>query len=336
MPNIHTPVLVKEVLEYLNPALVGKSGVNIRPGAKIIDATISGGGHTRAILERSDDVRVLGIEFDPDIFKNLKIGDKRLTVVNDSYTNIRKIVKEHDFRPDGILFDLGLSSWHYEESGRGFSFKRNEILDMRFNPGSQRAEQSSYDGNPQAQTESAADVVNKYSEDDLRELISSLGEEQFAGSIAKNIIRARKEKPVIMTDDLVKVIGEAVPEWYKQQSSLRRRRPSGGRQGIPLRSKKIHFATKTFQALRIAVNHELENVEKGMRAAIEALNPGGRLVVISFQGLEDKIVKNIFKEKAKEGIIKFVVKGTIRPSWEETKSNPRSRSAKMKIVEKII
>ena len=291
MPNVHTPVLVKEVLEYLN----------IRPGSKIIDATINGGGHTRAILERFDDVRVLGIEFDPDIFKNLKIGDKRLTVVNDSYTNIRKIVEEHDFRPDGILFDLGLSSWHYEESGRGFSFKRNEILDMRFNP--------------QAQTESAADIVNKYSENDLRELISSLGEEQFAGNIAKNIIRARKEKPVIMTDDLVKVIGEAVPEWYKH--------------------KKIHFATKTFQALRIAVNHELENVEKGMRAAIEVLNPGGRLVVISFQGLEDKIVKNIFREKAKEGVVKLVVKGTIKPSWEEAKSNPRARSAKMKIVEKI-
>src|SRR3989338_3832955 len=121
---MHVPVLVKEVIEYLA----------IKPSAKIIDATINGGGHTRAILERFDDVRVLGIEFDPDIFKNLKIGDKRLTVVNDSYTNIRKIVEEHDFRPDGILFDLGLSSWHYEESGRGFSFKRNEILDMRYSP----------------------------------------------------------------------------------------------------------------------------------------------------------------------------------------------------------
>ena len=289
--SVHTPVLVKEVLEYLN----------IGPGSKIIDATINGGGHTRAMLERFDDVRVLGIEFDPDIFKNLKIGDKRLTVVNDSYTNIRKIAEEHDFRPDGILFDLGLSSWHYEESGRGFSFKRNEVLDMRFNP--------------QVQTESAADVINKYSEDDLRELISALGEEQFAGNIAKNIIRARKEKPVIMTDDLVKVIGEAVPEWYKH--------------------KKIHFATKTFQALRITVNHELENVEKGMRAAIEVLNPGGRLVAISFQGLEDKIVKNIFREKAKEGIVKLVVKGTIKPSWEEAKSNPRARSAKMKVIEKV-
>ncbi|MBI2064164.1 MAG: 16S rRNA (cytosine(1402)-N(4))-methyltransferase RsmH [Candidatus Yanofskybacteria bacterium] len=295
MNEVHRPVLVKEVIEYLA----------IKSGSKIIDATINGGGHTREILEKFQDVKVLGIEWDPEIFKNLvrQLADEneRLVKINDSYVNLKKIVEKHDFHPDGILFDLGLSSWHYEESGRGFSFKRNEILDMRFNP--------------EVQTESAADVVNKYSEDDLRELVSSLGEEQFAGNIAKNIVKARKEKPVIMTDELVKVIGEAVPEWYKH--------------------KKIHFATKTFQALRIAVNHELENVEKGMREAIEVLNPGGRLVVISFQGLEDKIVKNIFKEKAKEGIIKFVVKGTIKPSWEETRSNPRARSAKMKIAEKI-
>ncbi len=295
MNEVHRPVLVKEVIEYLA----------IKSGSKIIDATINGGGHTREILEKFQDVKVLGIEWDPEIFKNLvrQLADEneRLVKINDSYVNLKKIVEKHDFHPDGILFDLGLSSWHYEKSGRGFSFKRNEILDMRFNP--------------EVQTESAADVVNKYSEDDLRELVSSLGEEQFAGNIAKNIVKARKEKPVIMTDELVKVIGEAVPEWYKH--------------------KKIHFATKTFQALRIAVNHELENVEKGMREAIEVLNPGGRLVVISFQGLEDKIVKNIFKEKAKEGIIKFVVKGTIKPSWEETRSNPRARSAKMKIAEKI-
>ena len=287
----HTPVLVKEVLEYLN----------IRPGGKIIDATINGGGHTKAILEKFSDVMVLGIEFDPEIFKNLKIEDKRLTVVNESYTDLIRIAEENKFEPDGILFDLGLSSWHYEESGRGFSFKRNEILDMRFNP--------------EVQTESAVDIINKYSEDVLRELISSLGEEQFAGNIAKNIIKTRKEKPIIMTDDLVKVIGEAVPEWYKH--------------------KKIHFATKAFQALRVKVNDEMNNVRKGIEAAIDILNPGGRLVVISFQGTEDKIVKNIFREKAKEGKVKFVVKGTIKPSWEETKTNPRARSAKMKVIEKI-
>src|SRR3989338_6969787 len=274
---MHVPVLVKEVIEYLA----------IKPSAKIIDATINGGGHTRAILERSGDVRVLGIEFDPDIFKNLKIGDKRLTVVNDSYTNIRKIVEEHDFRPDGILFDLGLSSWHYEESGRGFSFKKNEILDMRFNP--------------EVQSESAADIVNKYSEDELDVLISSLGEEKFARNIAKNIVRTRREKLIIMTEELVNVISQSVPYRYKHQ--------------------KINFATKTFQALRVAVNDELGNVRKGVEIAIDVLKPGGRLVVISFQGMEDKIVKEIFRENVKEGIVKLSVKRTIRPAWDEQKAN---------------
>ncbi len=286
----HVPVLLSEVIEYLN----------IKPDSKIIDATLNGGGHTKAILEKYPEVSVLGIEFDPVLFGSLKIKNDRLIKVNDSYVNLKKIVKEHRFEPDGILFDLGLSSWHYEESGRGFSFKRNEILDMRFNP--------------EIQGESAADIVNKYSESELEELISSLGEEKFAGSIAKNIVQTRREKPIIMTEELVGVISQSVPEWYKHQ--------------------KINFATKTFQALRVAVNDELGNVRRGVEAAIDVLKLGGRLVVISFQGLEDKIVKEIFKEKAKEGIIRFVTKRTLRPSWEEHKSNPRARSAKMKIVQK--
>ena len=292
---VHTPVLVKEVIEYLN----------IRPGAKIIDATVNGGGHTLAILERFKDVKILGIEWDPIIFENWKLKIENLSqniiLVNDSYVSLKTIVDKYDFEPDGILFDLGLSSWHYEESGRGFSFRRNEILDMRFNP--------------EMESESAVDIVNKYSEDELRELISSLGEEQFAGNIAKNIVRTRREKSIVMTKDLVEVISRSVPEWYKHR--------------------KINFATKTFQALRVAVNDELENIRKGIEAAIDILKPGGRLVVIAFQGLEDKVVKEVFKEKHKEGIIEFVVKRTIKPSWEEQKSNPRARSAKMKVVEKI-
>lgn len=287
----HIPVLLKEVIEYLN----------IEPGDKIIDATVNGGGHSKEILEKFSDVKVLGIEWDPEIFNNLKIEDERFIKVNDSYVNLKNIVKKCEFEPDGILFDLGLSSWHYEESGRGFSFRRNEMLDMRFNS--------------KTQANSAADIVNKYSEDELRELISSLGEEQFAGNIAKNIIRTRREKPIVMTEELVSVINQSVPGWYK--------------------NRKIHFATKTFQALRVAVNDELGNVRKGVESAIEALKPGGRLVVISFQGLEDKIVKEVFKKNAKKGIIQFVVKGTIRPDWEEQKINPRSRSAKMKIVKKL-
>jgi len=287
----HVPVLLNEAIEQLN--IHGKE--------KIVDATIDGGGHTLAILEKFPEVKVLGIEFDPAMFKSLQLNNERLIKVNDSYVNLKNIVKEHNFEPDGILFDLGLSSWHYEESGRGFSFKRNEILDMRFNP--------------EVQPESAADIVNKYSEDELRELISSLGEEQFAGNIAKNIIKQRREKPIIMTEELVNVIGSSVPEWYKHR--------------------KIHFATKTFQALRVKVNDEMGNVRKGIQAAIDVLKPWGRLVVISFQGLEDKIVKEVFKEKVKEGVIKLAVKGTIKPTWEEQKANPRARSAKMKVAQKI-
>jgi len=288
---IHKPVLVNEVIEYLN----------LKPDGHVVDATLDGGGHTQAILEKYPDAKVLGIEFDPELFKNLKIKDDRLIKINDSYVNLKTIVDKYDFKPDGILFDLGLSSWHYEESGRGFSFKRNEILDMRFNP--------------ELQPESAVDIVNKSSEEELRELISYLGEEQFAENIAKNIVRARREKPIVMVEDLVKVISESVPEWYKHG--------------------KINFATKTFQALRVAVNDELGSLRKGLTAAIDVLKPGGRLVVIAFQGLENKVAKEVFKEKQKEGIIEFVVKGTIKPSWEEQKSNPRARSAKMKVVQKI-
>lgn len=290
----HIPVLAKEVLEYLN----------IRPDSRIIDATLDGGGHTRAILETQPEAKVLGIEWDPALFREVSTDLKErlnLILVNESYTNMAKVIQEHDFIPDGILFDLGLSSWHYERSGRGFSFSRDEYLDMRFNPES---------GEPDA-----SQFINTASREDLERTIHEYGEEQFYSRIADAIIQARRSKPVTKTGELVEVISRSVPEWYKH--------------------KKIHFATKTFQALRIAVNHELENVEKGVGAAIDVLKPGGRLVVISFQGLEDKIVKNIFREKNKEGVIKFVVKGTVKPSWEETKTNPRARSAKMKIIEKI-
>ncbi len=292
--EIHIPVLVKEVIEYLA----------IKPGAKIVDATLDGGGHTKAIFEAQPEAKVLGIEWDPKLFDEVSAGLKdkaNMILVNDSYTNMAKIIQEHDFMPDGILFDLGLSSWHYENSGRGFSFLRDEYLDMRFN---------SESGEPDA-----SQFINTASREDLERTIREYGEEGFSKQIADVIIQARRVKPITRTGELVEVISQAVPEWYKH--------------------KKLHFATKTFQALRIAVNHELENVEKGLKAAIDALKPGGRLVVISFQGLEDKIVKNIFRDKNKEGIVKFVVKGTVKPSWAETRSNPRSRSAKMKIVEKL-
>lgn len=296
---MHTPVLLKEVVKYLDP----------KPGDQIIDATLDGGGHTLAIAEKIvPSGKILGIELDPVLFKEIESRIKNhelgedIIIVNDSYTNIENIVREHNFRPNGILFDLGLSSWHYERSGRGFSFRKDEFLDMRYNPSS---------GLEQA----AAEIINTYSKKELEKIFREYGEEQFSKSIAENTVIARKKKPITTTGELVEVISNSVQAWYKK--------------------KKIHFATKTFQALRIAVNHELENVEKGVRAAIDILEPGGRLAVISFQGLEDKIVKNIFRERVKEGTIKFVIKGTVRPKWEEIKNNPRARSAKMKVIEKL-
>ena len=305
MNEIHTPVLLKEIVEYLDP----------KPGDKIIDATLGGGGHAMALAERvAPDGKVLGIELDGKLLKEveLKIQNSKFKdnfiLVNDNYTSIKNIVHEYNFRPNRILFDLGLSSWHLERSGRGFSFRRDEPLDMRYN-----AEEGS--GKNESEIMNAAEIVNTYNKQELEKIIKEYGEEQFAERIADNIVLTRKKKPILTVRELVEVIRESVPAWYKKR--------------------KIHFATKTFQALRIEVNSELKNVEKGVSLAIESLESGGRLAVISFQGLEDKIVRELFKKKAKEGVVKFIVKGTIKPSWEEVKSNPRARSAKMKIVEKI-
>jgi len=285
--------MLTEVLEYLS----------IKPGAKVIDATLNGGGHTEGILEKYPDTKILGIEWDPDIFQEFQSNDisNKITAVNDSYVNLKNIAERFDFRPDGIIFDLGVSSVHYEKSGRGFSFMRAEPLDMRFNP--------------KVNDMTAADIINTTSRDELDKILADYGEEQFSAEIAKRIVDLRKIKPIIETTELVEIIKASVPGWY--------------------RKRKIHPATKTFQALRIAVNQELDNVTAGVLAAIDILEPGGRLVVISFHGLEDKIVREIFKNKTKEGVVRWVVKGTIKPEWKEVEENPRARSAKMKIVEKL-
>ena len=289
--------MLNEVIEYLN----------IKSGVKIVDATLNGGGHTVGILEKYPDVNVLGIEWDQEIFREFQEKTKdndysgRLIIVNDSYVDLKKIVEENGFEPDGIVFDLGLSSWHYEKSGRGFSFQKDEPLDMRFHP--------------ENTTRTAAELINTANRDELEEILTLYGEEGFAESIVNNLIKKRSIKPIVRTTELVDIVRDSVPGWYKKR--------------------KIHPATKTFQALRIAVNGELENVERGVMAAIDVLKSEGRLVVISFHGLEDKIVKEIFKQKTKAGVIRWVVKGTLKPKWEEVKTNPRARSAKMKIVEKL-
>lgn len=293
MTKVHKSVMLNEVIEYLN----------IKPGAKIIDATLNGGGHTEGILEKYPDTKILGIEWDPDIFQEFQLNSVagKITAVNDSYVNLKNITERLDFRPDGIIFDLGVSSLHYEKSGRGFSFMRSEPLDMRFNP--------------EVNNMSAANLINTASREELSKILADYGEEQFSAEIAKRITDSRKIKPIVGTTELVEIIKSSVPTWY--------------------RKRKIHPATKTFQALRVAVNRELDNVTDGISAAIDLLEPGGRLIVISFHGLEDKIIREMFKNKAKEGIVRWVVKGTVKPKWAEVQQNPRSRSAKMKVIEKL-
>lgn len=293
---MHKPVLTKEVIYYLDA----------RPNKNFIDATFGQGGHTLQILEKTKpEGKVLGIEYDPILYRSYQISSNqknRLILVNDSYTNLEKIIKELNFQPvHGILFDLGVSMWHFKQSRRGFSFQKNEILDMRINP--------------YKETLPAYKIINEYGEKELERIFRDFGEEKFSKRIAKAIIETRKEKPILTTLELVKVIEKATPFWYKKQ--------------------KIHCATKVFQALRIAVNNELENLKKGLEQSLKILPPHSRIVVISFHSLEDRIVKQFLKEKAKENVLKIITKKPIIPSKEEINTNPASRSAKLRAGELI-
>ncbi len=289
-----------------------------KPGENFIDATINGGGHARAILERIlPDGKLLGIEWDQEVFKNLKMdspnvrqsvergsteySSANVVLINDNYINLKTIVVENNFQQfNGILFDLGMSNWHVEASGKGFSFLRDEPLDMR------------YDTLTNDLT--ANEVVNRYSQSELEKIIREYGEESFARVISEQIARFRKQKPILTTIQLVETIKDAVPAWY--------------------RNRRIHFATKTFQALRIEVNHELENIKLGIQSAIDIAPTGCRIAVITFHSLEDRIVKNLFKESAQSETIALITKKPIATSYKEIKENPKSRSAKLRAVTK--
>jgi len=193
-----------------------------------------------------------------------------------------------------------MSSWHLDERGRGFSFLKNESLEMRYNP---------------ENSLTAEKIVNYWSKSEIEKILWEYGEEKFSRKIAENIINFRQLKPVKTTFQLVEIIKKAIPSWYQH--------------------KKIHFATRTFQALRIAVNDELNNLEKALPQATEILKPGGKIVIISFHSLEDRIVKNFFKNKSEKGELKLLTKKPIRSTKEEIKINPRSRSAKLRAAEKL-
>jgi len=309
---IHKPVLKKEVLEYLAP----------KPHENFIDATIGEMGHSSEILKRNGpNGRILGIDWDKEQIENCKLFrlcressmesgkienfKSRLILINDSYSNLKKIAGKYNFRPNGILFDLGMSSWHLEKSGRGFSFMRDEQLDMRYNPKFPIS-------NFQFPKLTAEKIVNEYPQDEIERILREYGEERFARSIANRIAEERKIRPIKTTFQLVEIIRKAIPFKYSYG--------------------KIHFATRIFQALRIAVNNELDNLKKVLPQAVEILEPGGRIVIISFHSLEDRIIKIFFRENKNQ--LEILTKKPVTPSQEEIKINPRSRSAKLRAAVK--
>jgi len=288
----HIPVLTQQVLE----------GLQVKVGGSYIDCTVGEGGHSSAILEASSPGgQLLGIDLDPQA---LETAEERLRsfrdatiLTNDNFSNLRRIARDLGFYSvDGILFDLGLSSLQLEGEGRGFSFRAEDPLDMRFDS---------------RQEVSAWDVVNHYPQEDLTRILGTYGEERKASQIAREIVEKR---PIETTLQLAHVVIRAA------------RRPWS----------RIHPATRTFQAIRMEVNRELENLELALRQAVSLLERGGRLVVISYHSLEDRLVKNFFRQESRETkSIRLINKKIISPSREEVRTNHRSRSARMRVAERI-
>lgn len=305
----HVPVLLDEVLLYLQ----------IGAGSHVIDGTLGAAGHTQAILECSaPDGRVLGIDADPAALRRTRrllaqpLAQGRLTIVQGRLEDIETTAQAHGFsQPHAILLDLGVSTFQLETAERGFSFAADGPLDMRFDP---------------RQRPSAADVVNTWDEEELANVIYRFGEEHRSRAIARAIVRNR---PIESTAALAAIVEAAV----------------GGRRGA-----RIHPATRTFQALRIAVNRELEQVESALPQCLRLLMPGGRLAVISFHSLEDRLVKQWMAHEARTWTddplsvyggmphtpsLRMITRKPVTPGQAELAANPRSRSAKLRIAEKV-
>lgn len=274
-------------------------------GGKVyVDCTLGLGGHAKEILKQRKEIFLIGIDKDEEAIQiakeNLKEFEGRFVIYKADFKDFDLVLEEEGIdRVDGFLFDLGTSMLQLK-SERGFSFQIDAPLDMRMD---------------KEQTLTAYKVVNQYPERELARIIKEYGEEKFAKRIARAIVQRRKKKPIETTGELVEVILSAVPEPYKH-----------GR---------IHPATRTFQAIRIEVNKELESLKEALYKTPDYLNPKGRLVVISFHSLEDRIVKHFMKEKEKEGVFKILTKKPITPSEEEVKENPASRSAKLRAAERV-
>ena len=289
----HVPVLVEEVMTLLR----------CEPGRTYVDATLGGGGHASEILKRTaPDGVVIGMEWDEDALSEatraLKPFGDRVRIVRENFIQLPSLMRDESV--DGILLDLGLSSIQLEKEGRGFSFRGDSPLDMRMD---QRMDQT------------AADLVNRLSSDELEHIISHYGEERWAKRIAEAIVQQREREPIRTTEALRKVVYRTIPKRFH--------------------SRRIDPATRTFQALRIRVNEELENLKKILDTGWKILKRGGRICVISFHSLEDRMVKQTFRRLEKEGEMRILTKKPVTPSEEEQKENPRSRSAKLRCAERI-
>lgn len=292
----HTSVLLQESI----------NGLDIQPGDVFVDCTLGNGGHTEEVARRfGEKVRIIGIDMDQDALdrsqERLGRSGAKADFVQGNFRNINSLLSALGITSaNRILFDLGLSSNQLEESGRGFSFQKDEPLIMTFAKGNAEI--------------TASVVVNEWSQETLETIIRGFGEERYAGRIARAIVEARQEKTIKTTGDLVNIISAVIPASYRRQ--------------------KTHFATRTFQAIRIAVNEELTAIQEGLEKAFSLLAPKGRLAVISFHSLEDRIVKKFFKEKSAEKTGTILTKKPLTPSADEEKENRRSRSAKLRILEK--
>jgi len=314
---IHKTVLLQEAVENLK----------LKPGMIVVDVTLGAGGHSLEILKKISKGGVLVvfdqdenaiIEFKKKIEKdeNLKVNRENIILINENFENIKESLANFGIsRVDAILADLGISSDQLEDEEMGLSFKIDSRLDMRLDrKGDLTAEQ----------------VINSYSEDDLKRILQEFGDEKYAGKIARRICQAREEKKIERTTELVSIIEKAVPAFYRRG--------------------KINCATKTFQALRIEVNRELDVLRKIIVDGIELLSANGRMAIITFHSGEDRIVKNIFREYARgcicppefpvcrcdeKEIVKIITRKPICPGEKETRENSRSRSAKLRVIEKI-
>lgn len=314
MEIVHTPVLLQECLEYLSPA-----GETFEKNALMIDSTLGEGGHSNAFLSKFPGLHIIGLDADKTIQararERLSVYGKRMNFFNGWFNDFYENYDLSGERPELILFDLGISVYHYEKSGRGFSFRYDEPLDMRLNA---------------SEGESAADIVNTWKEEELANMIYLYSDEKMSRRIARAIVEARLGGKIASSKALADIIWNAVPANYRYGQ--------------------IHPATRTFQALRIAVNSELRRLPKALHWAFNVLKDGGKMGVITFHSLEDRIVKNYFRNLGKQCICpsnqavctcggsacaEILTRKPVEPTAEEVKVNSPSRSAKLRVVRKI-